>query len=604
MYIAAVSVGHDACVTLLKDGQIVFSIAEERVTRRKHDSHPLTAMMKIKEYTDTIDVLALANTNVSVKNMEPTLYFQENQYVSWAMKLGLIERNTCPQEYDHPQVMDLGLMHHHKLHAMCAYINSGFDECCAVVMDGAGSFMVENFDDPFPQRTFVESESIFEVNKNGIQSVLRRFGSTKITSLEIKGSIDKNIVGEQSDTEFGSTFDPGPGKMFEAVAYFSEMGQNESGKVMGLAPYGERTDLVDRIMKVYQHDPELFIGNKDLFDVDYPAWAHVKPESLGKEYYKIDKQKLSASERWENKDIQNLCYAVQEASQQIALSFIKKAIKETGKKKVILSGGYFLNCVCNYWLLDQLDDDVELYVEPASNDSGISLGMAYFAHAIATGNAPLRKEPINNIYFGLPYKDELKNLKQEISSKVKWEYDVTHDDVIKLITEGNIVAMYQGRSEHGPRALGNRSILFDPRVKNGKDIVNGVKGREWYRPFAGTILVEHFADWFETRGLDESPFMMYAMKCRDEKQELIPSIVHVDGTCRIQTVSQEQNPNYYALIERFYEKTGVPILFNTSFNLAGEAMVETIEDAINTIWNSNIEYLYLPEHNMIAFSKN
>lgn len=604
MYIAAVSVGHDACVTLLKDGEIVFSIAEERVTRRKHDSHPLTAMMKIKEYTDTIDVLALATTNVSIKTMEPTIYFLENQYVSWAMKLGLIERNVCPQEYDHPQVIDLGFMHHHKLHAMCAYINSGFDECCAVIMDGAGSFMIEDFNTPFPQKTFVESESIFDITHNGIQSIYRRFGSTTKSAVEKKGIIDKSITGERYDCHFSSTFDPGPGKMFEATAYFCGMGQNESGKVMGLAPYGERTDLVDKMLKVHEYDSELLIGNKDLFDIDYPAWCHVKPEKIGPEYYKIDKQKLPDDQRWGNKNIQNLCYAVQEASQQIALSFIKKAIKETGRKKVVLCGGYFLNCVCNYWLLDQLDDDIELYVEPASNDSGISLGMSYFAHAMVTGSPPYRKERIDNIYFGLPYKDELKNLKQEISSKVKWKYDVTNDDVVKLITEGNIVAMYQGRSEHGPRALGNRSILFDPRVKNGKDIVNLVKGREWYRPFAGTILVEHFDDWFETRGLDESPFMMYAMKCRDEKQELIPSIVHVDGTCRIQTVSREQNPNYYALIERFYEETGVPILFNTSLNLAGEAMVETLEDAVTTIIKSKIEYLYLPEYNTIAFCHN
>jgi carbamoyltransferase len=155
--------------------------------------------------------------------------------------------------------------------------------------------------------------------------------------------------------------------------------------------------------------------------------------------------------------------------------------------------------------------------------------------------------------------------------------------------------MYQGRSEAGPRALGNRSILFDPRVKDGKDIVNKVKNREWYRPFAGTILKENVHEWFDMRGLDESPFMMYAVDVIEDKKDLIPSIVHVDGTCRVQTVTPEQNLHYYNLISEFNKLTNVPILFNTSFNLAGDPLVETMENALETLRKSEIKYLYLPE---------
>lgn len=173
--------------------------------------------------------------------------------------------------------------------------------------------------------------------------------------------------------------------------------------------------------------------------------------------------------------------------------------------------------------------------------------------------------------------------------------NVEYLDVAKLIKEKNIVCMFQGGSEAGPRALGNRSILFDPTVPNGKDIVNQVKHREWFRPFAGSILQEHAADWFEMHGMAQSPFMMYAVDVKDDKLGNIPSITHVDGTCRVQTVNESQNFHYYNLINEFYKLSGVPILFNTSFNLGGEPLVETIIDAIKTLENSELTYLYLPE---------
>ena len=183
------------------------------------------------------------------------------------------------------------------------------------------------------------------------------------------------------------------------------------------------------------------------------------------------------------------------------------------------------------------------------------------------------------------------------------KYDLSHIegdtctsmDVAKLIEGRNIVAIFQGRSEAGPRALGNRSILYDPRDPNGKDRVNRVKRRESFRPFAGTIKLHTVHEWFDMAGLEESPFMMYAVDVRPEKKDLIPAVLHVDDTCRIQTLSLEQNPNYYRLIDAFCQQTGVPILFNTSFNLSGEPLVETPEDAIKTFEGSGIDYLYFPE---------
>jgi carbamoyltransferase len=205
---------------------------------------------------------------------------------------------------------------------------------------------------------------------------------------------------------------------------------------------------------------------------------------------------------------------------------------------------------------------------------------------------------LDTLYLGqqINYNYELKE--NEI------EKDTTPHDVAKLIVDGNIVAICQGRSEAGPRALGNRSILFDPRVKNGKDIVNTVKKREYFRPFAGTVLLEHASDWFDMDKLKETPYMMYAVDVLENKRDLIPAITHVDGTCRIQTLRKEQNENYYNLIEEFYRLTEVPILFNTSFNLAGDTIVETIEDAFRTLRESEIEYMYLPEIKKLIYVPN
>ena len=175
---------------------------------------------------------------------------------------------------------------------------------------------------------------------------------------------------------------------------------------------------------------------------------------------------------------------------------------------------------------------------------------------------------------------------------------ILHDvnEVCRLIDEEKqIIAIFQGESEWGPRALGNRSILFDPRNPNAKNIVNIIKKREFYRPFAGSILEEYAHDWFEMGTLDSSPYMSFAIQAKEIAYREIPALVHSDGTCRIQTVNQEQNPNYYNLIRVWHERTGCPIIFNTSFNLHGDPIVETIEDAIHSCNNCDINYLYVPE---------
>ena len=351
---------------------------------------------------------------------------------------------------------------------------------------------------------------------------------------------------------------------------------------MGLAPYGKpNTNL-----------PPLNVGletNRHLIKPVYPAGALVRDEAFpefagiaGSTEWHDDPNKIT--------DIQkDMAYAVQEATEERMYALIEKAIFATGLKKVVIAGGYGLNCVANYKFLKKFPD-VEFFVDPASHDGGTAIGGAKGVYYLATEDrTPMTDYTVYLGPKGSNNYDALETLEG---------FDVVSEDaagVAKLISEENIVCIFQGRSEAGPRALGNRSILFDPRVKNGKDVVNEVKHREWFRPFAGSCLAENAKEWFDLAGIEESPWMMYAVDVLPEKRDIIPSITHVDGTCRIQTVKPHQNAHYYDLISEFNKITGIPILFNTSFNLAGDPLVETLEDAIDTLRRSEMKYLWLPE---------
>ena len=168
------------------------------------------------------------------------------------------------------------------------------------------------------------------------------------------------------------------------------------------------------------------------------------------------------------------------------------------------------------------------------------------------------------------------------------------EEAIEKILNQQVVAIFQGHSEWGARALGNRSMLFDPRNKDAQKIINQIKGRQWWRPTAATILYEHRHNYLDMHTLDESPYMTFAIDAKQKAIDEVPACVHVDNTCRFQTLKHKQNPNYYDLINLFYKKTGVPILLNTSFNLKGWPIVETLDDALLTLQNSEINYLYTP----------
>jgi carbamoyltransferase len=270
---------------------------------------------------------------------------------------------------------------------------------------------------------------------------------------------------------------------------------------------------------------------------------------------------------------------------------IQKAIDITGETNIVISGGYGLNCVANYKFVKKFPE-LNFYIDPIAHDGGTAIGLARYAWYQYSKS--IEAKSLSTVYLGsVPDYGQIDIIKQQVPSLNI--VDASPDVVADLIEQGNVVAFFHGRAEGGPRALGNRSILFDPRHPQGKDIVNRIKKREWFRPFAGSVLEEHASSWFDMAGMKSSPFMMYAVDVLPDAVDKIPAVTHVDNTCRVQTVSQEQNNHYYNLINEFYKKTGVPVLFNTSFNLAGQPLVDSVIDAVVTLINSEIEYLYLPD---------
>jgi carbamoyltransferase len=380
-------------------------------------------------------------------------------------------------------------------------------------------------------------------------------------------------------------------KAYEAVTEYCGFQFIEAGKTMGLFPYGEENSDCP---KIFRDDTIFPIADRQVIIPTYPNGAHVN-HTMFKYLAKGETEREKISDITTHKNRRDMAYAIQTQSQDEVVKLIRKAVELTGHKKVVISGGYGLNCVANYHYLGALKDDgIEIYVEPVSNDAGTAMGAALMWHRRLTKDATIHPQ-VDTLFDGPEYNysiDEINKLVETYDATIE---DADNEKVVDLLTSKNIVTIFQGRSENGPRALGNRSIMFNPAHDDGKDYVNAIKRREYFRPFAGSILEEDVHEWFDLRGMKTSPTMMYAVNCQPGVAERIPAIIHVDGTCRIQTVSRKQNQHYYDIIKAFKKRTGISIIFNTSFNLAGEPLVETLDDAIRTLANSDIEYLFLPE---------
>ena len=587
IWIAAIARGHNSGVCLLKDGEVVFSIEEERLSRQKYDGGPFASMVKILDYTDKIDYLVVAHTQPLKETAGKIDYSGDDMYTGLARKLGLIDQKSNTTSYEHPQVIDLAFMHH-KLHSACAFYRSGFDSAVSVIVDGAGTFIPLSINNE--QVMSWEVESIIDCDYPAeFNTKFKVYGTRE----PIPGGLTKmpsDMFGENGGMHDAMVSDrAGIVKVYEAVTQYCGWSGIEAGKTMGLFPYGKPND---KIPKLFDEESIYPLSNRNVIVPNYPNGAIVNSG-----IYDF----LNEVNQIETKDDltlldsrRDMAYACQTQTQDQVVTLIRNAVELTGKKKVVISGGYGLNCVANYHYLEALKDEgIEVYVEPVSNDAGTAMGAAMmFWYGLEEDSKVVQTQ---SLYLGPDNNYTEKDIIDKTTVDGVTITNATNEDIVDLLTKKNIVTLFQGKSENGPRALGNRSVLFDPTFEDGKDYVNDVKHREYFRPFAGSILAEDVHEWFDLRGMEDSPHMMYAVNCQPGIAEKIPSIIHVDGTCRIQTVTEEQNPNYYKLIKAFKEKTGCSIIFNTSFNLGGEPLVETLEDAIWTLKSSDIEYLYLPE---------
>lgn len=561
--ILAINPGHNGSVALVSDGKLKIYIEEERLSRKKYDGNPFLGMLKIiQEYK--IDHLVIGGTGQEVHRLPWT---GENSYESLVKK-----------HYPDAQVTHLG-GEHHLGHVSSAFYNSGFDYAAAIIVDGCGSLHKVS-PSPFEQDPVYfdvyETETILECSyEKGFKRILKRYSNNIAPKFKI---YEYDVDGALTTV-----------KAYEAVTAYLGFGFIEAGKTMGLAPYGREDEYI----------PDLLVGDdkrgdKNVFIPNYPAGSYIDTErhkvflnQPSPEEWHRDFSKVSSVQK-------NIAWKIQKETQEYVGDLIELAHNKTGQKNIVIAGGYGLNCVANYYYKERFPD-FNIFVDPVSHDGGTAIGLAKFAwyeYLRFNEIEEKEKDPLTTLYLGPEYNYTEKDLLKYDNIEIE---DATPQKIAQLIKERNIVCIYQGRSEAGPRALGNRSILYDPTDPNGKDFVNMVKGREWFRPFAGTILKEDALEWFDLRGMEESPFMMYAVNLTSKKMGEIPAITHVDGTCRVQTVTEDQNAHYYELISEFKKLTGVPILFNTSFNLAGEPLVETLDDAIKTMKYSDIKYLYLPE---------
>jgi carbamoyltransferase len=447
---------------------------------------------------------------------------------------------------------------HHFCHAVSAFATSGFDDSAVMVIDGVGSPYEDLFED--------ERDAVVGNTEKGWETIsLYSASGNTVTAVEKHLTTSWLKIDPQGMARFGSL-----GGIFSAAARQIFGDELEAGKVMGLAPYGQ---------------PEIPTG--EFFNISDGRFTFL--DSVPKMFEHNDRWPLRKAE------YENLSCSTQLALESALLHLTERLRGLCPGDNLCYAGGVALNSVANERIISE-SGFKNVYIMPAAEDSGPAIGAAYYGLWQLTKKNTRRK--LIHDTMGSQYSSSAitKAIKRAPAIELLKSKDVI-SDAVDLLCEGKILGWFQGRSELGPRALGQRSILCDPRREDAKEVLNRrVKHREAFRPFAPAILIEEVDEWFELNGAGaESPFMLRICNFKKEKMDKVPAVVHVDGTGRIQTVTREGNGPFYDLINRFFEKTGVPIILNTSFNTMGEPIVETPEDALFCLLNTGLDYCVLED---------
>ena len=547
MRVLGITPFHDSSVAIINDGKIEYFTKEERLSGRKRDKSPIMALNSaIENMEGDIDVAVISS---------PTETNPYSEYIT----LFLNKTLNC-------EVVRL-CHEHHLCHASLAFNNSGFQSALVVVVDRMGS-LVKN--------VMREAESVFTVDQEyNFEPIYKSYwlveGGEDFDAESFQGVLD--LQASFPNCEIVANSSLGIVKVYETATTLIGQNSLENGKIMGLSAYGK-----DKKFK------NLFVDgfpNTNLFT--HFSLENTKPPIL-KEYYHHRMNENAHIPKDEYELYADYAYQVQTQTQNEMLSLVKRKVEETGINNVCITGGYGLNVVSNENLVKNLPE-VNFFFEPLADDSGNSIGAALFIYRERTNDKKIYK--LKDTFFN--------HIKHPIEMKGT---AATSNDVAKLLANQKIVAVFNDRAEAGPRSLGNRSLLFDARNPDAKDIINSTKGREWYRPVACSILKESAKDYFEMYNLEESPHMTISFPVRKEKKQIIPGVIHADNSCRIQTVDTEIE-HFYKLLKDFEKITGVPVLLNTSFNIAGKPLVETVSDAIDTFKETNIDVLWFPEKGII-----
>lgn len=585
MYILGLSCYfHDAAAALLRDGVLVAATEEERFSRKKHDDgFPHRAIR-----------FCLERGGITARDLDYVVFY-EKPFVKF-QRILQSSLHTFPRSWRvFPEAMrhwlreklwtrtliqkSLGIppdrilfSEHHLSHAASAFFCAPYEEAAIITVDGVGEWTTTTTG--YGRATW---------NGRGRNEI--------ILSKEIQ-------------------FPHSLGLLYSAFTAFLGFEVNDGEyKVMGMAPYGQPRYL-DRVAKILhvERDGSFWL------DVDYLSYHYSDRHSFSAKFLDLfgepripetafftrdtqfpagyDRRTLNANEYYAD-----VAASIQTATEETLLAIARQLYEETKLTRLCLAGGVAYNSVANGRLLRETPFE-ELYVQPAAGDSGGAVGAALYAYHVLLQRP--RTFVMEHVFWGAEFtRQEIEATLQErgLAFEHFEEDDDLFDEVASALANGYVVGWYQGRTEWGPRALGNRSILADPRRADMKHVVNEkIKFREPFRPFAPSILMDAVSEYLEFEESERhypAQFMLYVAPVRPEQRAVIPAVTHVDGSSRLQAVSPRANPRYAKLIARFAEQTGVPVLLNTSFNLRGEPMVNAPADAIKTFMTSGIDWLVL-----------
>lgn len=544
---------HDSAAAVLRDGVLVAAVAEERLSRIKHQGG---VPQKAVDWCLSQAELTLEDIDHIGCYMRPGLRLGRRlpyrAGTAWRHPIYAAAYSGYELYHNARYVTEmrqlrgggatLHFLEHHPAHAASAFLCSPFEEAALLSIDYVGEWAA----------TWCGAG--------------RGATITRLRQINYPNSL---------------------GVFYSALTdYLGFLRASDEYKVMGLASYGEPS-YYEQFKKVLRPDE-----NGDYrIDHRYTAWHYLPGSRSGYFSARFIREFGPARRKGEplTERHRNIAASAQRLLEDIVLSMAERLRRETGLSNLCLAGGVALNCSMNGRLKRESGFE-NIWVQPAAGDDGIAIGAALQLHHRYAG--PARSFHMEHAYWGPEAKDgEIRRCLELTKTPHSRSADIAADTA-KLLADGKIVGWYQGRMEFGPRALGSRSILADPTRADMKDLLNTyVKFREEFRPFAPSVLAERASEYFE--GCTDSPFMLFVYPVRPEKQAEVPAITHVDGTARVQTVTQRANPRYYALIRAFEALRGTPMVLNTSFNVMGEPIVHSPFDALKCFYSTGMDALAL-----------